>query len=90
MTIKSIREASRLQCALLPPGDAPITENGGPDVWRENGDPLTLVARQKWLNHVQDDLRADRLNSGDARVAALRAFVRGVEVEIAFQTSEVK
>jgi hypothetical protein len=86
--IATVEQASRIQIALLPPGDAPIGPNGAPERWRPTSDPVVLVERQEHLDHVADVLRADALNNGDIRLAELRAFVRGVAVEIAFTHQE--
>ena len=87
MMIHSVAEASRLQNHLLPPGDAPM-KNGAIERWQVTNDPLVVIERQRYLNDLQDNRKSDRLSNGDTRVAELRNFVRGLEVELALAAKE--
>jgi hypothetical protein len=80
--IRNIEEASRLQNHLLPPGDRPLAPNGAPDIWQVTRDPRIVVERQRHLNHLQDDRQAGPMTNGDVRTAALRDYVRQLEIEL--------
>ena len=80
--IHDIAQASRLQCAFIL-NDRRIAKNGAPETWTVSADPDVLVDRQRHLDHVADVLGAERLNCGDPRWAALRAYVALIAAELA-------